>query len=99
MRLAELRKLAVRQGIRIWFSAANGVDCVVDERGVARVPSLKGTPAFNLEAELASAREFRLEQAEGEAAGLARARRVSPEELMAMVSSAPQAAQAQHEEE
>ncbi len=99
MKLADLRRLAVRQGIRIWFTAANGVDCVVDERGVARVPSLKGTPAFNLEEELASAREFRLEQAESAGANRARERRVTLEELTATVSAAPKAAHAQHEEE
>jgi len=54
MNLGDLRKLAIRQQTRIRFSLANGMECVVNEHGVAQVPDLKGVPNFNLEQELAS---------------------------------------------
>ena len=61
MKLADLRKLAIRKQTRIRFPLANGMECVINERGVAQVPSLKEPPAFNLEEELASAATFVLE--------------------------------------
>lgn len=63
MTLADLRGVAVRRNLRIRFSLSNGMECVVDERGVARIPALKSAPAFNLEAELASAARFLVEPA------------------------------------
>ena len=61
MRLADLRKLAIRKQIRIRFPLKNGMECVINERGVAQVPSLKAPPDFNLEEELASAGTFVLD--------------------------------------
>ena len=61
MNLGDLRKLAIRQQTRIRFSLANGMECVVNEHGVAQVPDLKGVPNFNLEQELASAQHFHLD--------------------------------------
>jgi hypothetical protein len=61
MTLADLRKLAIRKQIRIRFPLKNGMECVVNERGVAQVPALQAPPDFNLEAELSGAASFVLE--------------------------------------
>ena len=61
MKLADLRKLAIRKQIRICFQLKNGMECVVNEKGVAQVPSLKAPPQFNLEDELAGALTFVME--------------------------------------
>ena len=58
MKLADLRKLAIRKQIRIRFPLKNGMECVINERGVAQVPALKAPPEFNLEEELATAETF-----------------------------------------
>jgi hypothetical protein len=63
MKLADLRKYSIRQQFRIHFRLQNGMECVVNEHGVAQVPEWKGIPSFNLEQELASATDFLLEPA------------------------------------
>jgi hypothetical protein len=61
MTLADLRKLAIRKQIRIRFPLKNGMECVINERGVAQVPALKAPPDFNLEDELGGAGTFVME--------------------------------------
>lgn len=61
MTLADLRRLSIRKQFRVRFSLQNGMECVVNEHGIAHVPALKSVPDFNLEHELASARQFVLE--------------------------------------
>jgi hypothetical protein len=61
MNLADLRKLAIRKQIRIRFPLKNGMECLINERGVAQVPALKAPPEFNLEEELSSAVTFTME--------------------------------------
>ena len=61
MKLADLRKLAIRKQTRIRFALKNGMECVINERGVAQVPALAAPPDFNLEEELAGAGNFVLE--------------------------------------
>ena len=63
MKLADLRRFSIRKQFKIRFRLQNGMECVVTDRGIAEVPALKGPPDFNLEDELASAREFLLEPA------------------------------------
>ena len=53
MKLADLRKLAIRKQIKIRFALRNGMECVIGDDGIARVPALKAPPEFNLEQELA----------------------------------------------
>jgi hypothetical protein len=98
MKLADLRRLAIRRNIRIHFQLARGWECVVNEHGVAQVPALKGAPDFNLEQELAVVPQFLLESL---AAG-GKGRPVKPqlltrEQLTAMTAASPAAAQ--HEED
>ena len=61
MTLADLRKFSIRKQFRVRFTLQNGLECVITEFGMARVPALKNVPDFNLERELASAGEFVLE--------------------------------------
>jgi hypothetical protein len=98
MKLADLRKLAIRRQSEIRFSLGNGMECVVDRHGVARVPALRGVPDFNLESELASAREFLIEPA-ASAKTPSRPQAVSREELAAMTAASPASAPSAHEEE
>ena len=100
MKLADLRKLAIRKQTRIRFSLKNGMECVVSELGVAQVLSLKAPPDFNLEEELAGAGTFVLEPVAAagtrnppKASTLARA------ELSSLAEEGQAAAQAHHEHE
>ena len=94
MKLADLRKLSIRRQVRIRFPIRNGMECVVNEHGIAQVPALHAIPDFNLEQELASASAFVLEPvAAGSARNLVR------EDLDAMIAAGGSAADPEHEEE
>ena len=90
MKLADLRKLAIRRQFRIRFALRNGMEWVVDEHGVARVPALKGVPDFDLEMELAPATEFVFEPAVS-GKDSPNPRTVRRDDLAAMTSAAPSA--------
>ena len=61
MTLLDLRRLAIRQQSSIRFVLKNGMECVISQDGIARVPALKSVPQFNLEQELAEATVFSVE--------------------------------------
>jgi hypothetical protein len=61
MKLSDLRRVTVRKNLRIRFPLSTGMECVLNEHGIAQVPALRAAPAFNLEEELAAAREFVVE--------------------------------------
>ena len=63
MKLNDLRRLAIRRQSRIRFRLSNGMDCVINEHGIGKVPGLTEPCAFNLEDELARATDFLLEPA------------------------------------
>ena len=63
MTLLHLRKAAIRKHSKIRFMLRNGLECVIGEDGVARVPELNRVPDFNLELELEAAQSFSLEPA------------------------------------
>src|SRR5438034_1403626 len=48
-----------RRGIR--FSLPNGMECVLNEHGIAEVPAMRAAGDFNLEEELGRAAQFTLE--------------------------------------
>lgn len=101
MKLADLRKLSVRRQVKIHFRLRDGMECVVNEQGVAQVPSLRSKPEFNLEEELAGASEFLFEPAPGSPEGLT-ARKLRRDELQSMVAtrgSQGAAHDQEHEEE
>ena len=99
MTLGDLRKLAVRQQTRIRFPLSGGLECVVTEKGVARVPQLKTAPQFNLEQELASATTFQLDSVSSDPKMPARSRSVPREELAALASAGPTVEVHDHEDE
>ncbi len=102
MTLADLRRLSVRKQVHIRFRLKNGIECVIDEHGIARVPELRGVPDFNLEQELAAAGEFRIDpvpKKEDKHAGSG-SRTVSREELARWTSAGPlTAAAGEHQED
>ncbi len=65
MNLSDLRKVTVKKHLRIRFPLSNGMECVVNEHGIAQVPALRAVPAFNLEEELVGAHVFVVEPADG----------------------------------
>jgi len=64
MKLSDLRKVTVKKHLRIRFPLSNGMECIVNEHGIAEVPALRAVPAFNLEEELAGVQAFVVEPAD-----------------------------------
>ena len=102
MKLTDLRRVAVKNGLRVRFSLSNGMECVLNEHGLAQVPALRAVPAFNLEEELAAAQEFLVEPAEaGENdRNKTRPRRYTRSEMAALATAGPggDAGHDEHEE-
>ena len=101
MTLVDLRKLAIRKHSQIRFPLRNGMLCVVNEAGVARVPDLKTVPQFNLEEELGAAKEFVVEAVVPDGAKSARVKPVtiSRDQIMAQLAPAAVAAHDEHDDE
>jgi hypothetical protein len=101
MTLVDVRKLAIRKQSKIRFVLRNGMECVISEDGIARVPALQAVPDFNLEQEFAAATAFSVEAAVP--AGVKNAPKLKPvplgrTELTAMALSSPAGAVAVHDE-
>jgi hypothetical protein len=99
MKLGDLRKLAIRQQTRIRFLLANGLECVVNEHGVAQVAQLKGVPDFNLEQELAGAQRFQIDTLTIDPKLPVRSRALNREELATMTNASPAAEVHDHDDE
>ena len=100
MTLADLRKLAVKKTARIRFVLPNGMECAVDEHGIARVPALQKQPDFDLERELAQIDEFLVEwHAELDKKGMPKRQTFTRAELDAMTKADSGAAAAAHDDE
>jgi hypothetical protein len=99
MKLGDLRKLAIRQQTRIRFTLANGLECVVNEHGVAQVPALKSIPDFNLERELAAAQLFQLDALASDPKIPIKTRALRREELSALTDGAPAGEVHDHDDE
>jgi hypothetical protein len=84
MKLGDLRKFAIRQQSRIRFVLANGMECVVNERGIAQVAALRTIPDFNLEHELAAAQQFVLDTLTADPKQPIQSRELRREELAAL---------------
>ncbi|MCS7023713.1 MAG: hypothetical protein NZV14_02845 [Bryobacteraceae bacterium] len=67
MKLADIRRLAIRKQLRVSFRLPQGAECIITETGLLKIPELKSVPAFNVEAELGAVNQFRLEPAGAEA--------------------------------
>ena len=98
MKLADLRRVAVKKNLRIRFVLPNGLECVLDEHGVARLPAQRATADFNLETQLAGVERFTLEPAAA-AKGAARPETLSREALAALAAPAHARAAAREEED
>jgi hypothetical protein len=61
MNLADLRRVTVKKRLRIRFALSNGMECILNEHGVAQIPALNAVPNFNLEQELAGVQQFVVE--------------------------------------
>jgi hypothetical protein len=99
MKLGDLRKFAIRQQTRIRFPLTNGLECVVNEQGVAQVPALKSIPDFNLEHELAAAQHFQIDALPADPKGPTKTRVLRREELAALTDGAPAAEVHDHDDE
>jgi hypothetical protein len=87
VKLADLRKVAIRKSIRIRFALGEGLECVVNEHGVAQVPSLAGVPDFNLEDAAQAAHQFTLEPVARDKKRPTPPSRVTAEQLSAMAAA------------
>ena len=99
MKLGDLRKLAVRQQTRIRFHLSGGLECVVNEKGIAQIPALKGIPDFNLEQELTSIQTFQLDTLTGDIKAPVRTRALRREELASLTEASPTAEAHDHDDE
>jgi hypothetical protein len=63
MKLADLRRLTTKKNARIRFRLQNGMECILNEHGIAEIPELKSIPDFNLEEQFALVNEFVMETA------------------------------------
>jgi len=98
MTLADLRKFSIRKQFRVRFPLQSGLECVINEHGVAQVPALESVPDFNLEQELVAVRRFVLEPLvpAGEK-NPPKPRSITREELETLALAAPAAAGARDE--
>jgi hypothetical protein len=99
MKLGDLRKLAIRRQTRIRFPLANGLECVVNEHGVAQVPALNSIPDFNLERELAAVQHFQLDTLTADPKSPIKTRALHREELAALTGGSPTAEGHDHDDE
>lgn len=103
MTLTDLRKLTIRKQLRIRFAMRNGMECLITEQGIAKVPELRHAPDFNLEEELAAATDFLVDSVAGTKVPVKKpepARKLQRKELAAMFESSPSApAVHEHDEE
>ena len=97
MKLADLRRTSIRKNVRIRFQLPNGMDCVVNEHGVAQFPALRAVPDFDLEDQLGQVRQFVVEPVIMAEKGKAVPQQVSREQLAAL-AGAPGADASHHEE-
>jgi hypothetical protein len=101
MKLADLRKLTIRKQVRIRFQLKNGMECVINERGVAQVPALQAPPEFDLEEELSGAAAFLVDQVVTPGTRIApKPSSITRDQLAAMTAEGPAAhAHDDHDEE
>ena len=99
MKLADLRKLSVKKQLRIRFLLPNGMECVVNEHGIAQIPALRTVPDFNLEEALAAVGQFSLEALAADPRKGPRPQTLSRDQLAALAcAGGPEAAHDDHDE-
>jgi hypothetical protein len=85
--LADLRRTTIRKSLRIRFQLPNGLECVVNEHGIAQIPALRAVPDFDLEEQLAGVREFTIEQVGPTEKGKSRLQPASWEQVAALAGT------------
>jgi hypothetical protein len=96
MTLADLRRVAIKTSVRFRFRLSNGLECVLNEHGIAEIPALKTVPDFDLEDELARVAQFTMEPAATVEKNKDRPQLFTREQLAGLVG--PKTAAAAHEE-
>jgi hypothetical protein len=96
MKLADLRRVAIKTGVRFRFPLSNGLECVLTEHGIAEIPALRAVPNFDLEDELARAVQFTMEPVSTAEKSRNRLEVLNREQLAALV--APKTAAATHDD-
>ncbi len=105
MKLADVRKLAIRKQFKVRWVLRNGMECVVTEEGIAKLPAIDRIPDFNIEEEFAAAGDFLLDPVVStdkkvDKKNLPKSRSVTRAELEGMASASPSAAPApDHDDE
>jgi hypothetical protein len=99
MKLSDLRKLTVKQQVRVRFVLANGMECVVNEHGIAQVPALNTIPDFNLENELVAVQTFHLDTLSSDPKIPVKSRALRRDELAALTDGSPTAETHDHDDE
>ena len=98
MKLADLRRTAIKSGVKVRFSLSNGMECVLNEHGIAQIPGLRAVPGFDLEEELARASQFTVEPVTLDKTK-PRPQLLNREQLAALVGTkGPEAAHDDHDE-
>ncbi|HTQ56318.1 MAG TPA: hypothetical protein VMI94_17740 [Bryobacteraceae bacterium] len=98
MNLADLRRVTVKKGLRIRFPLSNGLECIVNERGVAQVPALHAVPSFNLEQELAGVQQFVVEPASAGKDATGKPRGLTRDEMVSMTSAGAETGHDEHDD-
>jgi len=99
MNLADLRRVTVKKRLRIHFNLSNGMECVLNEHGMAQIPALRAVPGFNLEEELGNVQQFLVEPAarEKDHAGT-KPRSYSRSEMLGLIGTGGAGTEGGHEE-
>ena len=97
MNLADLRRISIKTNARIRFPLSNGMECVLNEHGIAQIPALHAIPDFNLENELARAAKFTLEPTAQEK-GKPGPQILSREQMSALAGGKPAETHDEHDE-
>ena len=94
MTLLDLRRYAIRNQIRIQFTAPAAGDCIVNEHGVLRMPSLAAASDFHFDNSLTGVEKFVLTPVREPA----RPQKVSRDDLEALLGDTPKASEPAHDE-
>ena len=97
MKLADLRRTTVRKALRIRFLLPNGMECTINEHGIAQIPALRAVPDFDLEEQLGHVREFVIETVTPPEKGKPRLQPLSLDQLVAL-TALPGADASHHDE-
>lgn len=97
MKLADLRRASIRKSLRIRFQLPNGMECVVNEHGIAQIPTLHAVADFSLEEQLTQVQQFTVEPVVVGDRSKPRLQQLNREQL-AVLTAAPGADAGHHED-